>query len=74
MSLNWDKVKEVREQFAQAHTRFMNGSLTWDEFEPIKKEWAAISAEIGRARRANSKQIEKDLQKKYGQDRYRASL
>jgi hypothetical protein len=74
MILDWDKVKDVRELYAQAYTRYMNGNLTWEEFEPIKKEWGSLSAELGRVMRKQHREIEKDLLLKYGQDRYKASL
>lgn len=74
MILDWDKVKDARAKYGEAYTRYMNGNLTWEEFEPIKKEWAIYSAQVGKLARANGRAIEKDLELKYGQDRYRASL
>jgi len=60
-------VKDIRSKYVTAHREYMTGKMSYEEFLPIKKEWAEASKSIAKKRGQCYSQIEKDLANKYPQ-------
>lgn len=43
----------------------MAGEITYEEFLPVKKEWAELSRELSKMQKTHFTKIEEDLAKKY---------
>jgi len=58
-------IRSIRERYTKSLSKYMAGEITYEEFLPVKKEWAELSRELSKMQKTHFTKIEEDLAKKY---------